>query len=111
MKVPAGAQAPARGPAHGPAWAPARGPTQGPAQAPAQAPPQAPAQAPQLGQAAVPHLQVANPSLQVVGELRQVLHRPNVLHEDLLLMEEPHGEDGSLDLNQQPSEERLLYPP
>ena len=49
---------------------------------------QAPAQAPQLGQALVPHLQVANPSRQAVGELGKVLHRPDVLHEDLLLREE-----------------------
>lgn len=42
----------------------------------------------QLGQSGVPHLQLFDSGFQIVGELRQVLHRPNVLHEDLLLHEE-----------------------
>lgn len=54
----------------------------------AQAPAQAPAQALKLCQPAVPDLQLFNSSFQVVGELRQLLHGPNVLHEDLLLEEE-----------------------
>lgn len=74
---------------------------------------QAAAQAPQLGQAAVPHLQVADPRLQVVGELGQVLHRPDVLHEDLLLREEHQRQDQStatFDPRKAP-EQRLLCPP
>lgn len=46
---------------------------------------QAATQTLQLGQPAVPDLQLLDASLQVVGEFRQLLHRPNVLHEDLLL--------------------------
>lgn len=46
---------------------------------------QAATQTLQLGQTTVPNLQLLDASLQVVGELGQLLHRPNVLHEDLLL--------------------------
>lgn len=46
---------------------------------------QAATQTLQLGQTTVPDLQLLDASLQVVGELGQLLHRPNVLHEDLLL--------------------------
>lgn len=54
---------------------------------------QAASQALQLRQSAVPDLQLFNPSLQVVGELRQLLHRPHILHEDLLLVEEKEEEE------------------
>lgn len=49
---------------------------------------QAARQALQFSQSAVPNLQVLDSSLQVVGELWQLLHRPNVLHENLLLEKE-----------------------
>lgn len=54
---------------------------------------QAACQALQLRQSAVPDLQLLDPSLQVVGEFRQLLHRAHVLHEDLLLEEETEEEE------------------
>ena len=44
-------------------------------------------QALQLGKSAVPDLQLFDSSVQIVCELRQLLHRPHVLHEDLFLQE------------------------
>jgi len=54
---------------------------------------QAACQALQLCQSAVPDLQLINTSIQVVSELRQLLHRPHILHEDLLLEEEEEEEE------------------
>lgn len=74
---------------------------------------QAAAQALQLGQSSVPDLQIFNSSLQVVGELGQLLHCTNILHEDLLLEEEEvlstylnHHEQSQME-----KREKLLCPP